>query len=418
MTLAKPETHAPSHSGAPVVQASGPQSDRDSVWSTIQFVLSLLLTSGVLIYLLFVPVAAPRDRQRPSSSPPVVDIAGERLLQVTPGSPFDDKLQQVTAHTARLTNPVLTVTGRVAASLRPGNERGKDFWQFEAPEVLSSYSDWEKATADIVFTQTQLERVKQLAAARVESQEKVVARLKKLVQSGTDSPKDLAVEETNLQQLQITTQKEIYEAESAVKIARRSEAVTSRQLQQVGLEPALIRSVTSDVDIVMADVPEGRLTQVKVGQECICHFFGLPHENFVGKVKSIAPVLSKERRSLRVLLVIDDHEDQLRPGMFAEIGLGTDAREALLMPADGVLHIARTDYVLVAAGENLWRVTEVQVGEPHNGEVEILEGLKPGDKVLGKGAILLKPMVIRSLSVHAPSQSSPSVVTPSAGTNP
>jgi multidrug efflux pump subunit AcrA (membrane-fusion protein) len=218
--------------------------------------------------------------------------------------------------------------------------------------------------------------------------------------------------------LEIKSLKEFYESESAVKIARRSEAVTSRQLQQVGLEPALIRSVTSDVDIVMADVPEGRLTQVKVGQECICHFFGLPHEAFVGKVKSIAPVLSKERRSLRVLLVIDDHEDQLRPGMFAEIGLGTDPREALLMPADGVLHIARTDYVLVAAGENMWKVTEVQVGEPHNGEVEILDGLKPGEKVLGKGAILLKPMVIRSLLVHSPSQSPPSVVAPSAGTNP
>lgn len=389
-----------------------------TLWSRLQFGFSLLLTVGVLFYLLFVPAEAHKAAQRPSPPSPVVEIVEKGLLHVQPGSPFDNKLHQATAHRATLTDALLTVTGRVAASLRPGSEKGKDFWQFEAPEVLSAYSDWEKATADIVFTETQLGRVKELAAARLESQGRVVDTLKKLVQSGSERRKDLAVEETNFQQLQITTQKDTYEAESALKVARRAEAITSRQLQQGGLEPDLLRSVNSDVDIVMADVPEGRLTQVKVGQECVCHFFGLPQESFVGKVKSIAPVLSKERRSLRVLLVIDDRKDQLRPGMFAEIGLGTDPREALLMPADGVLHITRSDYVLVAAGENMWRVTEVQVGEPHQGEVEIIEGLNVGDKVLGKGVILLKPIVIRALLYQATAQSTAAENAPRAGVNP
>jgi len=87
--------------------------------------------------------------------------------------------------------------------------------------------------------------------------------------------------------------------------------------------------------------------------------------------------------------------------MYAEIGLGTDPRSALLVPADGILHIGRADYALVAAGEGMWRVTEVQVGEPHNGGVEILEGIKKEDRVLGKGAILLKPVVVHSLQTSA-----------------
>jgi hypothetical protein len=134
--------------------------------------------------------------------------------------------------------------------------------------------------------------------------------------------------------------------------------------------------------------------------------FGIPNERFSGKVNSIAPVLSKERRSLRVLFVIDDPDDKLRPGMFAEIGLGTGPRNAILVPADGVLHIGRADYVLTATEQaNTWRVTEVQVGEPHNGDVEILDGLRDGQRVVGKGAILFKPLVVRSL------QSSPLPVT-------
>ena len=388
-----------------------PQPTRRITWNQIgfavQFVLALGLTIGVLSYLLTAPGAGQDEtgHQSPVARPPVVQVVGQYLLHVQPGTPLDDKLHLVTTRTSKLTNPVLTVTGRVVASLRPGKAKGKDYWQFEAPEVLSAYSDWEKALADIAFTETQLVQVRDLVDARLVGQQKVVARLKNLVESGTESLKDLVTEETNLLQYRLTGKKEVYEAESAIRIARRAEAVTARQLQQFGLEPELLRSATSDIDVVMADVPEGRLTQVKIGQGCVCEFFGVPQQSFSGKLTSIAPVLSKERRSLRVLLIIDDPKDQLRSGMFAEVGLGTDPREALLMPVDGVLHVTRSDYVLAAVGDNTWRVTEVQVGEPHNGDVEILHGLRPGERVLGKGAILLKPLVILSLQ----SQSAPRI---------
>jgi len=153
---------------------------------------------------------------------------------------------------------------------------------------------------------------------------------------------------------------------------------------------------------VLADVPEARQGQVKVGQGCQATFFGLPNRRFAGKVLRIAPALSKERRSLRVLFTIDDLKDELRPGMFAEIGLGTDPREALLVPADGVLHVGRADYVLVGTEANTWQVADVQVGEPHNGDVEVLDGLKPVDRLIGKGAILFKPLIVRALLPAAP----------------
>ena len=229
-----------------------------------------------------------------------------------------------------------------------------------------------------------------------------MARLTKLVEAGTDTAKDLAAESANLIQAEITGRKETHEAETAVRVARRSEAALGRQLQLAGLDPDLLKVVTSDVDLVLADVPEARQGQVKVGQGCQATFFGLPKRRFAGMVLRIAPALSKERRSLRVLFTIDDRDDELRPGLFAEIGLGTDPREALLVAADGVLHVGRADYVLVGAEANTWRVAEVQVGEPHNGDVELLDGVKPGDRLIGKGAILFKPLVVRALLTAAP----------------
>ena len=94
------------------------------------------------------------------------------------------------------------------------------------------------------------------------------------------------------------------------------------------------------------------MSRVKLGQGCDARFFGLPEQLFPGKVRAIAPVLSKERRSLRVLFAISDPHDQLRPGMFADIGLGTDARIALLVPPEAIVHVGRSDYVLLRGGND------------------------------------------------------------------
>lgn len=378
--------------------APRPQSLRTRVGSAAQFVVALAATAGFLGYLLVVPSAPPAEPETtPRPTADVVEVVGPGLIRVQPGSPLDKKVQVVAVRRRTVTDPVLTVTGRVAASLRPGNGKGSDFWQFDSPEVLTAYTDWQRAQADITFAETQLAQVKQLAAARLEAQRQVLARAEKGASIGDGTAKEVAAEKANLIQTELTGRKEVHEAETALRVATRAEAAGARQLQQSGLDPELIRSTTSDTDIVLADVPEGRLNRAKVGQGCQATFFGIPTERFTGKVTSIAPVLSKERRSVRVLFVIHDPKDQLRPGMFAEIGLGTDPRDTILAPADGVLHVGRADYTLVGAEANTWRVAEVQVGEPHNGDVEILDGLKEGDRVVGKGAILFKPLAVRAL---------------------
>jgi multidrug efflux pump subunit AcrA (membrane-fusion protein) len=363
----------------------------------------LLITIAFLAYLLFTPAMhLPSEVEAVAGPPAVVRVVGPDLLAVEPESTFARRLQVAEVRAQSIAEPVLTVTGKVVASRRPGMGKDEDFWQFDAPEVLTAYTDWEKAQADITFAEAQLASMKELAAARLDAQNKLVERLAKLVKAGTDTARDLAAEKANLIQVEIQGKREIHEAETAVRVARRAEAASARILQQSGLDPQLLRTATADMDLVQADVPEGRLNRVRIGQSCLVTFFGLPGRRFQGKVNGIAPVLSRERRSLRVMFLIDDPKDELRPGMFAEIGLGTDPREALLAPADAVLHVGRGDYLLVNAGDHRWRIVEVQVGEPYNGDVQILDGVRAGDRVVGRGAILFKPFVVRALQEPPP----------------
>lgn len=404
-----------------------------STWAhlglVVQVVLAIALAGGAVAFFLHSGSSpSADDDKRPSRPEEVVTIAGPRTLHVRPGTPLEKKLEVAEVKREWITAPVLPVTGMSLASLRPAKEESlaggivgllgasrragpflaagllvagrteaKDTWQFATPELLTAFSDWQKAVADIRFNETQLKLVRELDEKRVDAQRKVVARLEKLVAAGTDTPKDLAVEQTNLIQFGIQGRQEVHRAETDLRLARRTEATLARQLQQAGLEPTELRSAAAEGDIVVAEVPERAIGRVKLGMTCDVRFFALPDRTFTGKVSSISPVISKEKRVLNVQFTVKDSENLLRPGMFAEIGLGTDRRPALLMPADGVLHVGDKDYALQGAAPDAWQIKEVQTGELRGVNVEVLTGLEGGDRVVGKGAILLKPAVVRAL---------------------
>lgn len=419
MTTPAPSAPDPPPPAAPTSRKAAWRSRFAAFWSVGQFLIALALTLAALAYLLLTPASKSDSSANERSITPAepVRLVGPYLIRIEPGTPLASKLHVTDVPPTRIAAPVLSVTGTVVASLRPGTVNGvvvtsahlaaiggpaafrlSDYWQFNSPEVLTTFTDWQKAKADITFTRMQLIRIREAAQARTAAQKDLVATMVKLEAVGSETKKQLAIEQATLRQYGIQEQKEVYEAETAVRMAERNEAAAARQLQQAGLDPSLLASVTSDVDIVMADVPEGFLTRVKVGQGCESRFFGIPDQVFAGRVRSIAPVVTKDRRSLRVLFMIDDLNDQLRPGMFAEIGLGTDPREALLAPAEGVIHVGRADYMLVAAGEpGVWRVTAVEVGEVRDRRIEILRGLAAGNQVLGQGAILLKPVITKAV---------------------
>ena len=386
-----------------------PRSNWERVSLAVQVGLMLALAGGVLAYLLWFGKSAPSsdDEKRPTPPEEVVQVAGPRLIRVRAGTALDNKLQVATVDTAWLTAPVLPVTGTTLAKLRPGMGQAQDTWQFATPELLTAFSDWNKAVRDIQFQETQLKAIRELNESKVDAQKKVVARMEKLVAAGTDTEKDLAVERTNLIQFQIQGRKDVHDQEQLVYLARRTEATLARQLQQAGLDPTMLRSAAAEGEIVVAEVPERAVERVKLGMTCQVRFFALPDRVFTGKVSSISPVISKDKRVLNVQFTVKDTENVLRPGMFAEIGLGTDRRQAKLMPADGVLHVGDADYALRADGAGAWKVTKVKVGELRGARVEVLSGLAAGDRVLGKGAILLKPVVVRALQ---PAEAAPRAV--------
>jgi len=142
-------------------------------------------------------------------------VAGPKRIAISPDSPLAKKLQIAKIETAEITAPLVSVTGMVAASLRPGNGKGNDYWQFNSPELLSAYTDWQKAVTDVTFLESQLVDIKQLAEAQTEAAQKLVDRMERLVKIGTDTEKDLAEAQAELIQAQVQGRKDIHEPSSS-----------------------------------------------------------------------------------------------------------------------------------------------------------------------------------------------------------
>ena len=164
------------------------------------------------------------------------------------------------------------------------------------------------------------------------------------------------------------------------------------------MDPKLLATISEGGAIVSAEVPEARLQDVQPGQACTAQFYAVPGAALRGKVRSLGSAVSRERRTLPVLFELRDDQGRLRPGMFADVGIGAEARETLLVPADAVLHLGREDYVLVGGEPGQFKVASVHVGDSYEGRLQVLDGLKAGDRVVGAGAILLKPYLAGALA--------------------
>ncbi|SFI16155.1 efflux RND transporter periplasmic adaptor subunit [Planctomicrobium piriforme] len=380
----------------------------------LQWLASVSLVAVGLGWLLLAPQhGSPMTAASPPARPSV-EATGPGEIVVDMQTPIGKRLSVITIEEQTVSEPQLRVTGSIIASRRPGRGGNADFWQFSTPELLSTFTDRERSAADLDFATAQLTRIRDLARTKEDALQREVERSEKLVQSGTEAARDLALQRTSLMETRISNQRDIYEAETAIKTAHRNLIALGIQLQQAGLDPELLANASTALDIVAAEVPEGRIGIVALGQRCSARFFGLPNTDFIGTVAALSPVLSSERRTLRVLFSLHDPHDELRPGMFAEIGIGTDPRPVIRVPADSVIHIARDDYVLVIEEDKSaiskgngetnsqrlrFRGSPITVGNAVQGRVEVLQGLKAGEQIAAGAVILLKPTLSSALDL-------------------
>ena len=136
-------------------------------------------------------------------------------------------------------------------------------------------------------------------------------------------------------------------------------------------------------------VPEAQSGSVRIGQAATATLAAFPGESFGGRVIAILPTAQTDSRTLTVRIELDNVQGRLRPGMFASVALGGDARPALLIPGEAVIRTGTRTLVMLATGDGRYHPAEVRVGREGGGQTEVLQGLGVGEKVVASGQFLL-----------------------------
>jgi multidrug efflux system membrane fusion protein len=146
-------------------------------------------------------------------------------------------------------------------------------------------------------------------------------------------------------------------------------------------------------------VTEKDSAALKVGQTVRVVVDAYPGRNFEGRINAIEPQVATDTRNIRVQATIENPEHILKPGMFA-------TTTVVLPDKPPVVTVPETSVDYTLYGDAVFLITEkkaddgktslvvvrtfVVTGNRVNGRVEVLNGLKPGDRVVAVGQIKLQ----------------------------
>jgi RND family efflux transporter MFP subunit len=152
-------------------------------------------------------------------------------------------------------------------------------------------------------------------------------------------------------------------------------------------------SVFKIIDIsrvwIDANVFEKDLPRMRVGQQVKVTTTAFPGATFSGKVIFVNSVLDPDSRTVKVRTEVPNPDGRLKPDMFANVEVVTDvAASAISVPQSAVLEDGGRSFVFVAEN-SAYKKLQVQTGIRTGDRVEIVDGLKSGDRVVTKGNYLL-----------------------------
>jgi len=153
------------------------------------------------------------------------------------------------------------------------------------------------------------------------------------------------------------------------------------QGQYLKVQTPVMVIVNVDPMRVRLKVPEKMAAWVKSGQEVSVTVEAYPGRSFSGKITRINPSVDQQTRAFEVEALIDNKENLLKPGFFVKATIPSNyVVDALFIPQDALLYVYGVYKVFVIDG-NTVKEREVKLGERSGDEIEIVEGLKQGERI-------------------------------------
>ena len=140
---------------------------------------------------------------------------------------------------------------------------------------------------------------------------------------------------------------------------------------------------------VRASVYEYELSSIKVGQDARVVFPALDNKTYESKVSFIYPHIDPQARRAEVRLELENPKHELRPDMWADVEIAINLGNALTIPDSAVIDTGNRFIAFVEGADNHLEPREVKVGARTDDSIQVLDGLKEGEKVVTRALFLV-----------------------------
>jgi cobalt-zinc-cadmium efflux system membrane fusion protein len=312
----------------------------------------------------------------------------------------------------RLTPVFPAYSGRVIEVLAAKGEavrKGQPLLVVESPDYVSAQIDLTNARADVDKAAVNLS----IAAVNVDRSRRLFAKdaIAKKDLQGNESAFALAQAELRraMGALAVAQSKLMVFGKTPADIAR-LKAVVDRTLiipapitgtvvdRQVGPGQILRTDMPTPLFQIsglstlwaQGDVFERDLPNIRVGAPAEIRVESNPKQVFAARVSFIDPTVDPATRTVHVRCEVNNRNGLLKPDMFARLKIIAAARKSIpVIPASAVVAHGENSFVLIEEAHGRFRKRKVEVAHEVDGSVMINSGLKVGERIVTRGAVLL-----------------------------
>lgn len=150
-----------------------------------------------------------------------------------------------------------------------------------------------------------------------------------------------------------------------------------------GTPAALFRLAQTDRLRVFVDVPQDQAADVVPGATATLALPPYPGRRFSGTVARTSGAIDANSRTLRVEVDMDNPQDAVLPGAYAQVSLPLSAAQpGLSLPANALLFRPAGVQVAVVDAKNAVQLRTVTLGRDFGARVEIRSGLRGDERVV------------------------------------
>jgi membrane fusion protein, heavy metal efflux system len=304
---------------------------------------------------------------------------------------------------SKISSPLQGRVVEVRAHLGDRVKAGAVLLVVDSPDIAQAYSEFVKEDSELQYATRSHELAKDLYSNKALPLKDLKQAENELVKARAEFRRAkerllslrIPAEEVNkpLDKQQITSRFEMKSPLTGIVVER---MVTPGQ--SVGGDANQVLFTVADLDMlqVVADVYERDLALVKEGQFAKVKVEAYPDVDFPATVAAVGDVVDPASRTIKLRAWVNNPDHRLKPEMFARLHIQVgDSTRILVVPKEAVLESDGKQFVFVVEEANRYIKREVKVANFTPDQMRVLDGLTPGQRIVTKGAVLIKGQEVK-----------------------